>query len=153
MKANSLECKLSTLPHMPDIEFGKDGKCVFPTKYHGEVTLSKTKWDIICSEPERHYYRFNGEKIATTLINPDIVRHHKAERNQVLYYKKFLRICSDRGVELSWYPGIFFAVWLTALHQESVQYTQSKSPKLENCLYQENECHRNRSFRTVRQGG
>jgi len=95
---------------MPDIEFGNDGRCVFPTKYHGDLTLSKTKWDIICSEPERHYYRFNGEKIATTLINPDIVRRHKREKNQILYYKKFLRLCSDRGIELSYYPGIFFAV-------------------------------------------
>jgi hypothetical protein len=72
---------------VPDINFGKDGKAIFPTKYHGEVTLSKTKWDIICNEPERHYYRFNGEKIATTLVNPDSVRRHQHEQRQFFYYK------------------------------------------------------------------
>jgi hypothetical protein len=99
---------------VPDIEFGNDGKCTFPSKYHGDVTISRTKWDIICDEPERRYYRFNGEKIATTLINPDSVRHHKFEKNQFFYYKKFLRICSDTGIEISCQPGIFFAVVIDA---------------------------------------
>ena len=66
---------------MPEIEFTDAGKCVFLTKYHGIVTLSQAKWEIICGEPERRYYRFNGEKIATTLINPDIVRYHRHEKN------------------------------------------------------------------------
>ena len=74
---------------MADITFGEDERAAFPTKYHGEITLSKAKWDIICSQPERFYYRLNGEKVPTTLINPDIVRYHKTEPNQVLYYKKF----------------------------------------------------------------
>jgi hypothetical protein len=43
---------------VPDIVFGKDGKASFPTKYHGEVTLSKVKWEIICGQKERHYYTF-----------------------------------------------------------------------------------------------
>ena len=84
---------------MPDIEFGDDGKCLFPTKYHGGVTLSKAKWEIICGEPERDYYRFNGEKIATTLINPDSVRHHRHEKNQFFYYKKFRRIFQIEGLK------------------------------------------------------
>jgi hypothetical protein len=95
---------------MPDIVFGKDGKAVFPTKHHGEVTLSKTKWDIICAEPERAYYRFNGEKIATTLINPDSVRHHRHEPSQYFYYKKFLNININGAVEMSAFWGVYFAV-------------------------------------------
>lgn len=95
---------------MPDIVFGKDGKATFPTKYHGEVTLSKGKWDIICAEPERAYYRFNGEKVATTLINPDSVRHHRHEPNQFFYYKKFLNINLNGGVEIGAFWGVYFAV-------------------------------------------
>jgi hypothetical protein len=72
---------------VPDIAFGDDGLVVFPTKHHGNVILSKIKWAIICNEPERHYYRYNGEKIATTLINPDQIRHHKHNENQLFYYK------------------------------------------------------------------
>ena len=77
---------------VPDITFGTDGKCSFPTKYHGNVTLSKAKWDIICGAPERFYYTFNGEKVSTTLINPDKVRHHSKEANQFFYYKRFATI-------------------------------------------------------------
>jgi hypothetical protein len=95
---------------VPDIEFRDDGKCVFPSKYHGELTLSKAKWDTICNEPERRYYRFNGEKVATTLINPDYVRCHRSEQNQFFYYKKFMRIYTDTGVEIPWPNGIYFAV-------------------------------------------
>ena len=99
---------------MLDIVFGKDGKAIFPTKYHGEVTLSKTKWDIICAEPERAYYRFNGEKIATTLINPDSVRHHQHQPNQFFYYKKFLSINLDATVEMRRFWGVYFAVIIDA---------------------------------------
>lgn len=76
---------------MADIIFGAGGIARFPTKYHGEVTLSEMKWGIICSQPERRYYKHNGEKIPTTLINPDYVRHHKSNPHQVLYYKQFDR--------------------------------------------------------------
>lgn len=74
---------------MPDISFDETGRATFSTKFHGEVTLSKNKWDEICAEQERWYYRNNGEKIATTLINPDCVRYHKHIENQFLYYKSF----------------------------------------------------------------
>jgi hypothetical protein len=99
---------------VPDIQFGHDGKRVFTSKFHGELTLSKTKWDIICAEPERAYYRANGEKIATTLINPDQVRRSQSDRNQFFYYKKFMRIFTDKGVEVAWPSGIFFAVVIDA---------------------------------------
>lgn len=74
---------------MADISFGSDGKAIFPTKHHGEVSLSQGKWDQICSQPERFYYRHNGEKIPTALIAPDHVRHHKNIADQFIYYKKF----------------------------------------------------------------
>ena len=45
--------------------------------------------DEICQEPERFYYRENAEKIATTLVNPEHVRHSKSYPNQFVYYKKF----------------------------------------------------------------
>lgn len=76
---------------MADISFGSKGRVQFPTKYHGEVSLSERKWSLICSQPERRYYKYNGDKIPTTLINPDLVRHHKVFRRQFLYYKKFDR--------------------------------------------------------------
>lgn len=55
----------------------------------GDVSLSQAKWNQICSEPERFYYRHNGEKVATTLVNPDFVRHHKTIATQLIYYKRF----------------------------------------------------------------
>jgi hypothetical protein len=93
-----------------DIIFGDNGFAVFPTKHHGDVTLSEAKWNTICSQPERAYYRHNGEKIGTTLINPDQVRLHKHEPNQFLYYKKFSKITLSEGVETTPIWGIYFAV-------------------------------------------
>ena len=74
---------------MPDLNFGKDNRAHFPTKYHGDVSLSKEKWDEICQEPERFYYRANAEKIPTTLINPESVRQSKHGDDKFVYYKKF----------------------------------------------------------------
>jgi len=75
---------------LANINFGNSQRAVFPTKYHGNVTLSKAKWGTICSAPERRHYPFNGDKVATTLINPDLVRHHRTEPTQFFYYKKFV---------------------------------------------------------------
>jgi len=72
-----------------DISFEVSGKTNFPTKYDGEVFFLKEKWDRICIEPERYYYRLNGEKVSTTLINPDYVRYNRNYENQVIYYKQF----------------------------------------------------------------
>ncbi len=74
---------------MPDLTFARDGRAHFPTKYHGMLSMSKAKWDEVCQEPERFYYRQNGEKVATTLIHPDFVRCSKSHRSQFLYYKQF----------------------------------------------------------------
>ena len=74
---------------MPDLTFDRKNRADFPTRYHGQVSISKEKWDEICQEPERFYYRENAEKLATTLINPDYVRHHRIYDNQLIYYKKF----------------------------------------------------------------
>ncbi len=74
---------------MPDLAFDKENRCYFSTKHHGEVSISKAKWDEICQEPERFYYRENAEKIATTLINPEYVRYSKNYQSQFMYYKKF----------------------------------------------------------------
>src|SRR5882672_9238249 len=95
---------------MPNITFGSDGRAVFPTKFHGNVSLSQTKWDMICSAPERVYYRFNGEKIATTLINPDSVRCHQIEPRQFFYYKQFNTIMMDDKLAINRSPGVYFAV-------------------------------------------
>ena len=72
-----------------DVSFDPDGKVRFPTKHHGEVTFSQGKWWDICARPERYFYRLNGDKIATTLVNPDMVRHHGVVPSQFLYYKRF----------------------------------------------------------------
>ena len=74
---------------MADITFGQDGKTLFPSKYNGELTLSKEKWNRICSQPERYYYRHNGEKVATTLVNPDYCRRHRENPDLIFYYKNF----------------------------------------------------------------
>ncbi len=95
---------------MPDITFGKDGKVAFPTKYHGEVSLSKAKWEMICSAPERRYYPFNGEKVGTTLVNPDVVRKHRTEPSQFFYYKRFPSINLVGSVEATPPGGVYFAV-------------------------------------------
>lgn len=42
---------------------------------------------------------FNGDKVATTLIAPDVVRHHTSIRTQFLYYKKFPKWQLAAGVE------------------------------------------------------
>lgn len=95
---------------MANIAFGTDGKADFPTKYHGYVTLSSTKWAIICGKPERSFYQFNGEKIATTLISPDQVRHHAKEPTQLFYYKRFTSLQLSAGVETPCPQGVWYAV-------------------------------------------
>lgn len=86
---------------MPDLNFNNDQKAIFPTKHHENVTLSKNKWDQICNEPERFYYRENAENIATTLINPDTVRYNRNYENQFIYYKRFETIrFNNREIEL-----------------------------------------------------
>lgn len=84
---------------MPDIEFEDDGKVSLLTRYHGTVTLSQAKWNVICGKPERYYYRLNGEKVATTLIAPDLVRYHASIAGQFFYYKRFPRWQIVAGVE------------------------------------------------------
>ena len=74
---------------MPDIVFDKNNRANFPTRYHGDVSISKAKWDEICQEPERFYYKENAEKISTALVNPEYVRHSRTRDNQFIYYKKF----------------------------------------------------------------
>ena len=74
---------------MSNLNFGKDNRAHFPTKHHGEVSLSKEKWDEICQEPERFYYKENAEKIPTTLVNPESVRHSKHGEDRFIYYKRF----------------------------------------------------------------
>jgi hypothetical protein len=85
---------------MPDISFDPSGFAKFPTKYHGDLTLSKHKWEEICAEPERWYYKSNGDKIAT-LINPDVVRFNKTYSNQFIYYKEFQTFSLSEGVAMT----------------------------------------------------
>ena len=78
---------------MAELGFDKSGCIRFPTKYHGDVTLSKKKWDEICLHAERQWYKFNGEKVATTLVTPDRVRYHYNHQqytDQFFYYKEFI---------------------------------------------------------------
>jgi hypothetical protein len=82
-----------------DISFGPNRIVTFPTKYHGDVSLSRDKWDRICSEPERFYYRYNGDKVATTLVAPDFVRHHKDVATQFFYYKRFEKFVISENIE------------------------------------------------------
>ena len=113
---------------MPDIVF-VDGKSNFATKHHGNVTLSKSKWETICREPERRYYAFNGEKVATTLINPDQVRHHKIEKNQFLYYKKFsTMLLAEQGGESRFGP-IFFTVVIDTVTKKICTVYPTAEPK------------------------
>ena len=95
---------------MPNISFGSGDRATFPTKYHGDVTLSKGKWETICQQPERKHYQHNGDKIATTLINPDNVRHHSREKTQFFYYKKFDIMELDKTISGIPPHGVYFAV-------------------------------------------
>lgn len=101
---------------MGDISFRSDGEVIFPTKHHGEVTLSRRKWDEICKEPERFFYRYNGEKIATTLVAPDFVIKHGRIESQFIYYKRFDKFKILEGVESSM-PCKFMAVVIDAATQ------------------------------------
>lgn len=98
---------------MNDFSFDSEGYVKLPTKYHGEVVLSRWKWDLICAKPERRWYRFNTEKIPTTLIAPDRVRLHHLYDGQVIYYKRFGQYKLDEKTEI---PAVlinkfkFFAV-------------------------------------------
>lgn len=111
---------------MSDISFRSAGKVIFPTRYHGEVSLSRKKWDEICGEPERFFYRHNGEKIATTLVVPDFVRKHKLIGSQFIYYKRFESFKILEGVESSM-PCKFMAVVIdTATQRVCTVYPTDK---------------------------
>jgi hypothetical protein len=117
---------------MPDIAFDSSGHARFPTKYHGEVVLSKNKWDKVCQAPERWYYHNNGEKVATTLINPDYVRSHATYPNQFLYYKAFTSFTIRDGVEVSTgnpYPP-YFAVVIDISTKKVCTVYPTEKPKL-----------------------
>jgi len=92
---------------LADIQFDDDGKVRFLTRYHGEVNLSQAKWNAVCGKPERYYYRLNGDKIATTLMAPDAVRHHASVATQFFYYKRFPKWQLVAGVEG---PALMMAV-------------------------------------------
>ncbi|MBU0614123.1 hypothetical protein KJ766_02465 [Patescibacteria group bacterium] len=86
---------------MPDLTFNKRKRAVFPTKHHGNVSISQIKWEEVCLEPERKYFKENAEKIATTLINPDVVRYSRKYEDQFIYYKRFETIkIGDREIDL-----------------------------------------------------
>ncbi len=111
---------------MPDISFGPKGTASFPTKHHGDVTLSQAKWNTICSQPERYYYRHNGEKVSTTLIAPDYVRHHKTISTQFLYYKKFESFMILPGVDGPLPCNYFVVVIDTATQRICTVYPTEK---------------------------
>jgi len=117
---------------MPDITFDPSGHATFPTKYHGEVVLSKGKWAKICQEPERWYYHNNGDKISTTLINPDYVRYHSTYPNQFFYYKAFPSITLKEGVEASTGTTIppYFAVIIDNSTKKICTVYPTEKPKL-----------------------
>ena len=124
---------------MPDITFGEDGLAVFPTKYHGEVTLSRAKWDQICSQPERFYYRYNGEKVSTTLVAPDYVRHHKYVQTQFLYYKKFESFQIAERIDGPM-PCQFMAVVIDTATQRICTLYPTNKPKTGTKEYNPSEC-------------
>lgn len=74
---------------MPDFVFNDRDRVELATKHHGLISLSKVKWEEICQEPERFFYRDNAEKVSTTLVNPDYIRHSLKYKDQVIYYKEF----------------------------------------------------------------
>jgi len=74
---------------LSNFDFSTQEIIELPTKHHGVVSLSKIKWEEICQEPERFYYRDNAEKVSTALINPDHVRCSRNHKDQLVYYKEF----------------------------------------------------------------
>lgn len=113
---------------MADIAFDADGKARFPTKYHGEVSFSQGKWWDICARPERYYYRLNGDKVGTTLVNPDLVRHHSANQSQFMYYKRFDKFTIAEGIEAPG-PAKFMAVVIDTATQRVCTVYPTDKPK------------------------
>jgi hypothetical protein len=114
---------------LPDISFDPDGKARFPTKYHGEVTLSQGKWLNICAKPERFYYRLNGEKVPTTVINPDYVRHTTAYPGQIFYYKKFNSFQIADGIHSAMVGAGYMAVIIDPTTGKVVTVYPTGQPK------------------------
>jgi hypothetical protein len=100
----------------------------FPTKYHGDVTLSSSKWGKICSEPERQYYSLNGEKVATALVAPDWVKQHKTIDSQFVYYKRFNTMHLHAGLEPAAISPIYFAVIIDTNVSRTVYPTKKIKP-------------------------
>lgn len=122
---------------MADIYFEPDGKARFPTKYHGESSLSKAKWEQICGQPERYYYHLNGDKVATTLVAPDMVRHHISVPTQFIYYKRFDRFTLGPGIEAAVSPKLMAVVIDTATQRVCTVYPTDK-PKADSQEYKPN---------------
>jgi len=76
---------------MCQVVFDPSGYAVFPTKQHGEIRLSKIKWDKICSQPERGHLVFNADVVATTLVNPDQITRSR-DNEEIFFYSKSIDI-------------------------------------------------------------
>jgi len=111
---------------LADIEFDDDEKARLLTKHHGEMTLSQAKWSVICGKPERYFYHLNGDKVATTLIAPDVVRHHTSNAAQFFYYKRFPKWQLMAGVEG---PAMMMAVVIDTETQRVCTVFPVQQPK------------------------
>ena len=75
----------------PAFSFDESGSVHFQSRHDGKVRLWQATWEKhILARPERGHFRFNAEKVPTTLVNPDYVRESLRDGPEVhLYYKDF----------------------------------------------------------------
>ena len=75
----------------PTFPFDDSGSVYFQSRHDGKIRLLTDTWEKhILARPERGHFRYNAEKIPTTLVNPDYVRESLRDGPDVhLYYKAF----------------------------------------------------------------
>lgn len=96
----------------PSFPFDDSGNAYFQSRYDGKIRFSKDTWEKhILVRPERGHFRFNAEKIPTTLVNPDYVRESLRDGPDVhLYYKAFPSWKLSETVEIPSSNSIRFMV-------------------------------------------
>ena len=96
----------------PAFPFNDSGSVYFQTRHDGKIRFSRDTWEKhILIRPERGHFRFNAEKIPTTLVNPDYVRESLRDGPEVhLYYKAFPTWKLSETVEISSSASMRFMV-------------------------------------------
>ena len=93
---------MKTTLDKPAFPFDNDGSVYFQSRHDGKIRFFRDTWEQhILVRPERGHFRFNAEKIPTTLVNPDYVRESLRDGpDGHLYYKAFPTWKLSEGLEI-----------------------------------------------------